>query len=186
MTIARRRHGWLAFGLAVCLTAAAVASYFVFDRSRILRIDPNDVTQVEVGRRVYAEACASCHGASLEGQPNWQRRMPTGRLPAPPHDASGHTWHHSDEQLFAITKFGTAALVGNGYESDMIGFGDTLGDDEIRAKLLAEIKNMHVDEIRNRRVSLVVEMFEKITPRHSITASDDPITNASDQPIVLA
>jgi len=46
-----------------------------------------------------------------------------------------------------------------------------MGDDEIRAKLLAEIKNMHVDEIRNRRVSLVVEMFEKITPRHNLAAA---------------
>lgn len=52
-----------------------------------------------------------------------------------PHDASGHTWHHADDQLFAIIKFGTAALVGKGYQSDMIGFGDTLGDDDIRAVL---------------------------------------------------
>lgn len=56
-------------------------------------------------------------------------------LPAPPHNASGHAWHHSDEQLFAITRFGTATLVGNGYEIDMIGFGDSLGDDEILAVL---------------------------------------------------
>ncbi|WP_274626825.1 c-type cytochrome [Arvimicrobium flavum] len=88
-----------------------------------------------LGRQLYAENCASCHGANLEGQPDWKRPGPNGRLPAPPHDASGHTWHHSDDQLFAITKFGTAAIVGNGYESDMPGFGDRLSDGEIRAVL---------------------------------------------------
>lgn len=91
--------------------------------------------RVAIGQRRYNENCASCHGANLEGQPDWKTPDADGRLRAPPHDASGHTWHHSDEQLFAITKFGTAAVVGNGYESDMIGFGDNLGDDDIRAVL---------------------------------------------------
>ena len=87
-----------------------------------------------VGRQLYAENCAACHGANLEGQPNWRERLPSGRLPAPPHDATGHTWHHSDEQLFQITKHGLEALVPD-YESDMPGFGDVLSDEEIRAVL---------------------------------------------------
>lgn len=91
--------------------------------------------RVALGQRLYNENCAGCHGTNLEGQPDWKTPDADGRLRAPPHDASGHTWHHSDEQLFAITKFGTAAVVGNGYESDMIGFGDNLGDDDIRAVL---------------------------------------------------
>jgi mono/diheme cytochrome c family protein len=62
------------------------------------------------------------------------RRLPTGRLPAPPHDASGHTWHHSDGDLFKITKFGLAAIV-PGYQSDMPAFGDILSEDEIRSAL---------------------------------------------------
>ena len=56
-------------------------------------------------------------------------------MPAPPHDESGHTWHHSDEVLFRIVKEGTAAIVGGGYESDMPGFADVLSDEEIRAVL---------------------------------------------------
>jgi mono/diheme cytochrome c family protein len=85
------------------------------------------------GQRLYQENCASCHGANLKGQPDWRSRLPNGRVPAPPHDASGHTWHHTDRVLVDIVKRGTAAIVGNGYESDMPGFGNVLTDEEITA-----------------------------------------------------
>ena len=87
------------------------------------------------GPQIYADQCAACHGADLEGQPDWRTPLASGRLPAPPHDESGHTWHHSDEVLFRIVKEGTAAIVGGGYESDMPGFADVLSDAEIRAVL---------------------------------------------------
>lgn len=87
------------------------------------------------GRAIYAANCASCHGAKLEGQPDWKNRLPSGRMPAPPHDISGHTWHHPDGVLFRITKEGPADVVGGGYQSDMPGFADVLSDDEIRAVL---------------------------------------------------
>lgn len=87
------------------------------------------------GAALYQQHCASCHGAQLQGQPDWRRPGPDGRLPAPPHDATGHTWHHGDDILFRITRDGTATVVGGGYESDMPGFGDSLRDAEIRAIL---------------------------------------------------
>ncbi|MGH8635488.1 MAG: c-type cytochrome, partial [Burkholderiales bacterium] len=68
--------------------------------------DPADPRQVARGEVIYARHCAACHGPRLEGQPNWQEKLPTGRMPAPPHDASGHTWHHPDGVLFGITKSG--------------------------------------------------------------------------------
>jgi mono/diheme cytochrome c family protein len=72
----------------------------------------------------------------LEGQPNWKQRMANGRMPAPPHDESGHTWHHPDEVLFAITKFGLVPpYAPKGYPSDMPAFGGTLSDPEIRSVL---------------------------------------------------
>ena len=92
------------------------------------------------GRAIYEAQCAVCHGPQLEGQPDWQAPLSSGRLPAPPHDATGHTWHHPDDLLFRIVKEGTAAIVGGGYESDMPGFGDVLSDAEIHA-VLAYIKN---------------------------------------------
>ncbi len=95
--------------------------------------------QITVGRQVYAQNCASCHGANLEGQPDWRRRLENGRMPAPPHDESGHTWHHSDQDLFDITKLGVGGVVA-GYESDMPAFVDILSDEEIAA-VLAFIKS---------------------------------------------
>ena len=90
--------------------------------------------QVARGRAVYAQYCAACHGADLQGQPNWQSPLPSGRMPAPPHDASGHTWHHSDQELFTITKKGMAAVVPD-YQSDMPAFEAALSDEEIEAVL---------------------------------------------------
>lgn len=98
-------------------------------------IDAADPAQVALGRRVYAGHCAGCHGADLRGQPDWRSRRPDGRLPAPPHDASGHTWHHPDGVLFRITKHGPATVVGGGYESDMPGFEGVLSDPEISSAL---------------------------------------------------
>lgn len=53
--------------------------------------------------------------------------------PAPPHDASGHSWRHSDEVLFNVTRNGLKPYAGENYESDMPAFAGTLKDDEIRA-----------------------------------------------------
>ncbi|UXX85362.1 c-type cytochrome [Roseovarius pelagicus] len=88
-----------------------------------------------MGERLYQENCASCHGIKLEGQADWKSRLSNGRMPAPPHDASGHTWHHTDRVLVDIITRGPAAVVGNGYESDMPGYGGVLADGEIAAIL---------------------------------------------------
>jgi len=58
--------------------------------------DPRDAAQVGKGNAIYDAQCAACHGRNLEGQPEWQTRLASGRMPAPPHDDSGHTWHHPD------------------------------------------------------------------------------------------
>lgn len=100
------------------------------------RADPRNGQSVKRGAAIYAQRCASCHGATLEGQPKWRERLANGRLPAPPHDESGHTWHHADHVLFAITKNGMVPpYAPKDYESDMPAFGRTLSDDEIWAVL---------------------------------------------------
>jgi mono/diheme cytochrome c family protein len=109
--------------------------------------NPADPELVALGEQVYAQQCASCHGADLEGQPDWQRQLPDGGLPAPPHDASGHTWHHPDVLLFGITKFGGQALAPAGFKSNMPAFADQLSDREIWA-VLAFIKSRWPADIR--------------------------------------
>jgi mono/diheme cytochrome c family protein len=109
--------------------------------------------QLALGRTLYDENCAACHGTELEGQANWRQRKPDGLLPAPPHDQSGHTWHHPDGQLFEITKRGTAALVGSDYRTAMGPFGAVLSDDEIRA-VLDYIKSRWPENIRARQAGI--------------------------------
>ncbi|MFU1479508.1 c-type cytochrome [Roseovarius sp. C7] len=104
-------------------------------------------SDLRMGERLYQENCASCHGANLEGQPDWRTRLPNGKLPAPPHDASGHTWHHTDRVLFDIVKRGPAAIVGAGYESDMPGYEGALTDDEITS-IVDYIKSTWPDKER--------------------------------------
>ena len=106
------------------------------------RADPRNATLVAAGAKVYAAHCAACHGPNLEGQPEWRNRLPSGRLPAPPHDESGHTWHHPDDVLFGITKHGLVPgkYAPMDYQSDMPAFAGKLSDDEIWAAL-AYIKN---------------------------------------------
>jgi len=129
---------WLKQVVASVAFSAGLAACEQSDGSRA---DPKDAAQVALGAKVYAQHCAVCHGANLEGQPEWRRRLPNGRMPAPPHDESGHTWHHSDRVLFAITRNGLVPpYASKGYESDMPAFGGKLSDDEIWA-VLAYIKS---------------------------------------------
>lgn len=137
----------------VLLIPAAAAAIWLYPGLRAGRADPNDAAQVAQGRAVYAAECASCHGANLEGQPDWRTRLPNGRLPAPPHDASGHTWHHPDKVLFEITRDGITAHAPAGYESDMPAFGPKSSDAEIWA-VLAYIKSRWPVEIRERQARI--------------------------------
>lgn len=120
------RRSW-----AVILAELAALSVF----GTLLSVPPaSPQTTVAAGRELYLANCAKCHGVNLEGQPDWMKRLPSGRLPAPPHDETGHTWHHSDKQLFAITKYGFQAIA-PGYETDMPVFEEVLTDEEIAAVL---------------------------------------------------
>lgn len=102
------------------------------------------------GADLYQANCAACHGVEREGAENWRERGPDGKLPAPPLDGTGHTWHHPDEELIAIITHGIAPFAPEGYKTDMEGFGDELSDAEIR-DILAYIKAQWPEEIRERQ-----------------------------------
>jgi mono/diheme cytochrome c family protein len=139
---------WIIGG--VILAAAFGAAAFWVARGDPGAADADDPAQVALGRGIYAARCAACHGADLEGQPNWQERNANGRLPAPPHDESGHTWHHPDDQLFGLVKNGLTPYAGPDYQSDMPAFADTLSDREIWA-VLAYIESTWPERIQKLR-----------------------------------
>jgi hypothetical protein len=107
-----------AAGVTAAVVALAGASSWPAS-GLALAADPSDEGIVAAGEMIYRDHCASCHGAELEGQPDWQRQLPDGGFPAPPHDADGHTWHHPDQLLFEITKFGGQALAPPRFKSNM-------------------------------------------------------------------
>lgn len=115
--------------------------------------DGADPAVIAQGREVYARYCASCHGERLEGQPDWQTRRADGRMPAPPHDATGHTWHHPSGVLFTIVKNGVQAYAPPGYQSDMPAFHGVLTDAQIRA-VLAYIASNWPEAIRARQAEI--------------------------------
>jgi mono/diheme cytochrome c family protein len=142
---------WGIAAAAVGGAAAAVAILLAAGGGRT-GADPADPVLVARGKVLYTQHCASCHGADLEGQPNWRQPLPNGRWPAPPHDAAGHTWHHSDEVLFRVTKFGMGALVPD-RDSDMPPFDRALGDSDIWA-VLSYIQSTWPPELRARQQRL--------------------------------
>lgn len=145
-SLGNRVGAWFFAGTVVFLFTAIGAALLSGEDSAA---DPDDAQQVARGKTVYDRNCASCHGARLEGQANWQKKLPNGRMPAPPHDASGHTWHHPDAVLFGITKHGLVPgkYAPPGYQSDMPAYANTLSDDEIWA-VLAYIKSSWPPAIR--------------------------------------
>lgn len=150
----KRLHVQL-FGANVAIFVVAAFVLYHNSRQPGSPADYKDARLVETGRSVYAKYCSGCHGAKLEGQPNWKVRLPNGRMPPPPHDESGHTWHHPDRVLFGIVKYGVTPPYGPpGYQSDMPAFGSTLTDDEIRAAL-AFIKSRWPDRVLQWRSEML-------------------------------
>jgi len=137
------RFGYLWLGVVVAAAAGTVLwSQFGGTNASAGNADSYSV-DVAAGEVLYAENCAACHGVNLEGQENWRSPDEDGRMPAPPHDASGHTWHHADRILFDYTKMGGKAILaarGVEFNSGMPGFGDQLSDAEIW-NILAYIKS---------------------------------------------
>ena len=138
--------GWLAYGSKEAFEA------FVEGEKTLLK--PDDPKVVAIGGAVYRANCAPCHGNGLEGEPDWQTAKSDGTMPAPPHDASGHTWHHSSQLLFDMTKYGVAeAAELDDYKSAMPAYQDVLADDEIVA-VLSFIKSTWPDDIRRQHEQL--------------------------------
>lgn len=146
--------------VSAALLGLALLAYInsLQDEAEHTFITPANQELVSRGKIIYENHCAACHGAKLEGQANWRERMPNGRLPAPPHDVTGHTWHHPDAVLVDIIKNGLVPgrTAPDDYASDMPAYGKVLSDSDIIA-VLAYIKSSWPAETLEMQKSLTLQ-----------------------------
>ena len=143
------------FALPILFVFFILGSVYYFAQSLFLdeplsaetSLKPDDQEFVDLGKLVYKNNCASCHGVNLEGQEQWRQPDADGYMPAPPHDDSGHTWHHPDECLFLMTKYGLDKIIGQEYPNNMPAYNNVLSDREIVAAL-SFIKSTWSIEVR--------------------------------------
>ena len=142
-----------ALSVAILVLVIGVAWLLITSRGAA---PPADVAlgpqAIELGAAVYSENCAACHGADLAGEPglDWRQRKTDGTFPAPPHDETGHTWHHPDGLLIEMIAKGGAQFMGDQGISGMPGFEDVLSASEI-ASVLAFIKASWPERIQDRQ-----------------------------------
>ena len=136
---------------AIITLAILVIAFFIYQSNSNNRIE-EEVAKAQQSIQpktiaLYQDYCASCHGVNLEGQKNWMSRLPDGLMPAPPHDETGHTWHHPDRYLFMVTKYGIEEFIGEKYPNNMPAYKDILSDEEIIA-VLSYIKSTWPKKIK--------------------------------------
>ncbi len=143
------RWGVLSASIAVLTGFALVMNSHLGARLGV-PVQP-EIVDIRTGEILYAKNCASCHGVRLEGQKEWRKEGTGGVFPAPPHDETGHTWHHGDGLLFTYTKYGGKATFAargiKNVKSGMPGFGQVLSDQEIW-DILAFIKSTWSERVR--------------------------------------
>lgn len=130
-------------GLIVLLIVAAALMFYT---SRPAANSTPVPAHLADGKTLYDTYCAACHGFNLEGQADWQQPNPDGSFRAPPHDDTGHTWHHNDAYLLEATKLGGARLPANIGVSAMPAYENVLRDEQIMA-ILDYIKSSWPHEI---------------------------------------
>jgi mono/diheme cytochrome c family protein len=115
------------YPIGLMAAAAAAVAIAACSGEAATTLNPD---RVAYGGELYRQHCASCHQSDLSGAPDWKTANDDGSYPPPPHDSSGHTWHHPDRVLIEI--------IGDGSDfpqSRMPAFGDKLSDDDIEAIL---------------------------------------------------
>lgn len=122
-------------------------------------VPTSDAAEVKLGRQVYQATCVACHSANAEGAPNWQTPdAATGNFPPPPHDDSGHTWHHSDRVLYEMIRDGMSDPLRPNSPVRMPSFANRLSDAEIRA-IIAYFQSLWSPEHREYQWEQTVDDF---------------------------
>ena len=139
--------GLLGIGLAGCSDNASPNK--IIDSASAQSVTPSvtqqrgnlDFTQVMHGSKVFQKDCASCHGQTAEGAPQWQRRNADGKYPPPPLSGTGHAWHHSKAALRKTIENGTLQQGGG-----MPGWKQSLSNQDIE-DVIAWFQSRWPDEI---------------------------------------
>lgn len=139
-TTRQRANTMITAGVMLLVVILLVAAALALRRSDEPQTGVASANVISEGKLLYDTHCAACHGFSLEGQAAWKENNPDGSFRAPPHDETGHTWHHSDAYLIESIKLGGARLPANIGISAMPAYDDILTDGEIEA-ILAYIKS---------------------------------------------
>ena len=113
-----------------------------------------------LGETLYTAHCSACHGVNLEGEADWKERNPDGTFRSPPHNETGHTWHHGDPTLLEAIRLGGTrfSAIDLGGTSPMPAFDQVLSEEEITA-VLSYIKSSWPEDIQT--------MQEEATNRES-------------------
>jgi len=90
-----------------------------------------DENQLALGKQVFAENCAVCHGDNAQGAKNWHQRNSDGSFLPPPLNGTGHAWHHSLNVLYDVISNGSQPGQGN-----MPAWKDKLSKEQIEAIIM--------------------------------------------------
>ncbi len=99
--------------------------------------------QLQLGKQVFAQNCASCHGINAQGTFNWKKPGADGSFPPPPLNGSAHSWHHPLKLLMRTIDQGGVPLGGK-----MPGFKDKLSKEE-KLAAIAYFQSKWSDKIYN-------------------------------------
>ncbi len=98
-------------------------------------------SQVELGRKVYAENCISCHNENARGTFDWKQAGADGSYPPPPLNGTAHAWHHPLKILKKVIEEGGMPLGGK-----MPGFGAKLNEEK-KLAVISYFQSFWTDEI---------------------------------------
>lgn len=120
---------------------------------------PFNDTQLAEGQTIYLQYCSACHGVEGQGQFPDAPFEPdsTGRIGAPPHNETGHSWHHSDVVLIRYVTEGGFSDPARFYV--MPPFGTILTEEQILV-VIAHIKTLWTDEQRGMQRQLTIDEQE--------------------------
>jgi mono/diheme cytochrome c family protein len=104
-------------------------------------------SQVDLGKKVYADNCISCHREDAQGTFNWKTPDPDGKYPPPPLNGTAHAWHHPFGVLKRVIDDGGVPLGGK-----MPGFKEKLNDEE-KLAVISYFQSFWSDEIYNAWIS---------------------------------